>query len=76
MMHSRRGCSAQDFESQWGAVNVGNNISRWVGGVSRAETRINFWHYTEVIVRTCSVSHPSPSYIYDWMNTKVMAVER
>ncbi len=22
-----------------------------------------FWHYTEVIVRTCSVSHPSP-YIY------------
>ena len=48
-----------------GAVNDSNNISRWVGGVSRAVTRINFWHYTEVIVRTCSVSHPSPSYIYD-----------
>ncbi len=29
--------TVQDYESQWGAVNVGNNISRWVGGCLEAK---------------------------------------
>ncbi len=45
----------------WGAVNDSNNISCWVGGVSRAAMADQPFGITEVIVRTCSVSHPLSS---------------
>ncbi len=52
-----------------------NNISRWVGGVSGGETRINFWHYTEVIVRMHVLRFPSLSLLKLYLCYTVHSVD-